>query len=96
MKFICLILFQEDNHSHPQPLHVQPQLKGVENIKMPEKKAPKNLEESKDSSNINESDDDEENLNVLINSLKNFVDPKEGVPEDENFAEEDKDRVFAK
>ena len=65
---------------------------------MLEKKAPKNLEESKDSSNINGSDDDEENLNVLINSLKNFVDPKEGDPkeEEENFAEEDKDRVFAK
>jgi hypothetical protein len=80
-------------------LHVQPQIKGVENIKIPEKKLLKNLEESKDSSNIHESDDDdEENINVLINSLKNFVDPKEGgsKEEDENFAEDDKDRVFAK
>jgi hypothetical protein len=70
----------------------------VESVKLAEKKMPKNLEESKDSSNIHESDDDDENLNALIISLKNCVDPKDGEPkaEEDNFAEEEKDRVFAK
>jgi hypothetical protein len=68
----------------------------VESIKIPEKKI-QCLEDSKDSSNIHDSDE-EENMNILINSLKNIVGPKSGEAktEDENFAEEEKDRVYAK
>jgi NIMA (never in mitosis gene a)-related kinase len=86
------------SHPAPQPLHLQAQEKGskMESVKISEKNVPKMLEESKDSSNIHESDDEEENLHVLINSLKNVVEPKEGKQEDENFAEEEKDRVYAK
>jgi hypothetical protein len=37
-------------------------------------------------------------MNILINSLKNFVDPRatEAKTEDDNFEEDAKDRVFAK
>ena len=69
----------------------------TENVKLTEKLKPKNLEESKDSSNVQESDDEDENMNILINSLKHIVDPKEEhKAEEEFFEEEGKDRVYAR
>jgi NIMA (never in mitosis gene a)-related kinase len=82
-----------------QPLHAQPFGKnekvGIEKVAT-DKKSKKSLEESKVSSCQNDSDDDNENLNVLINSLKNVVAPHDEKAEDENFSEEEKDRVYAK
>ena len=75
-----------------------PKSEKIESIKIPEKKMPPQcLEDSKDSSNIQDSDD-EENMNILINSLKSFVAPKTGEAkiDDENFAEDEKDRAIAK
>ncbi len=69
----------------------------VESIKIPEKKIPAGLEESKDSSNIQDSDEEQENMQNLIISLKSFVAAKTGEAkmEDENFEESEKDRVYA-
>lgn len=69
----------------------------MESVKIPEKKIPQCLEDSKDSSNIHDSDE-EENMHLFIDSLKNIVASKNGEAkvEEENFAEEEKDRVFAK
>ncbi len=51
--------------------------------------------------NLQDMDEDEkDNYSVLINSLKNMVESTKEedkeVPEDENFAEEEKDRVYPK
>ena len=70
----------------------------VESVKIPEKKLPQCLEESKDSSNVQDSDEEQENMHNLMNSLKSFVASKssEAKVEDENFEENEKDRVYAK
>ena len=73
----------------------------VESRKILEKNLPKDLEDSKEVLNLQDADEDEnDNYSVLINDLKNIVDAKKGdgkeVVEDENFVEDEKDRVYAK
>jgi len=82
----------KDNYMMPHPKGEK-----VESIKIPEKKLPSALEESKDSSNIQDSDEEQENMNNLIDSMKSFMQNKEPAAkvEDENFEESEKDRVYA-
>ena len=75
----------------------QPPSSKKESAKLPEKKLTGGLEESKDISNIQDSDEEQENMHNLINSLKCFVTSKNkgAKPDDENFEESEKDRVYA-
>jgi hypothetical protein len=78
---------------------IQPGLvEKTENRKTFEKNPPKVLEDEKDASGLD--DDEKSNYSVLINSLKNIVEPKKSESkepaEDDNFAEDEKDRVYAK
>ena len=70
----------------------------MENRKTMEKNPPKVLDEEKDGVGLD--DDEKSNYSVLINSLKNIVEPKKSDSkeplEDEFFAEDEKDRVYAK